>query len=146
MCHLLWESRAEFKNQIPSNPDLYREYLFSYLVKYSKNKPVEEFSISGSGYDHALLFKGAEWKYEDEIRCLDVDRGAGIYSYRRELLESIILGVKFDEDRVGEIKDIVCGVNDRYGLNIRLYQDKMVDGSYEIYIPGHPIYGDPSWE
>lgn len=134
---------AEFKNQIPNNLDLMQEYLCSFIVKYSKNKPIEE--LLTSDYDHALLIKGSDWEYEDEIRCLDIDRGAGIYSYRRDLLESIILGVKFDGNRVGEIKDIVDGVNEKYGLNVRLYRAKMVDDSYKIYIPGHPVYGDPAW-
>lgn len=92
------------------------------------------------------MVKGTDWEYEDEIRCLDMRRRSGIHSYRRELLESIILGCKFDEKLALEIKALIYRINNKFGLNIKLYKVEIVKDAFKIFIPGHPVYGDPDWE
>lgn len=135
---------AEFKNEIPEDSELTEEYLCSFIVKYEKDKPVRE--LMDGDYVHDLLIKGNDWNYENEIRCIDMNRKSGIHKYRRNLLESIILGVKFDDNKFSEIKSLIDNVNRQYSLNIKLYQAKIVQGSFKIHIPGHPVYDDPSWE
>lgn len=134
---------AEFKNEMPENPDHSEELLCSFHVEYHKDKPIKE--LKDTDFVHDLLVKGIDWKYEDEIRCLDMHRRAGVHRYRRDLLESIILGVKFDEKKINEIKILIDNVNKQYNLDIKLYKAQIVKDTFKIYIPEHPIYGDPSW-
>lgn len=134
---------AEFKNEIPVNPDHSEEYLCSFHVKYNDKKPIIE--LSQSDFVHDLLIKGIDWKYEDEIRCLDMHRRAGIHKYRRDLLESIILGVNFEERKVNEIKLLIDKVNNKFKLNIKLYKVKKVKNKFKLFIPDHPVYGQSTW-
>ncbi|WP_166368057.1 DUF2971 domain-containing protein [Psychromonas sp. SA13A] len=135
---------VEFKNEIPNNSNDSEKYLSSFYVEYHKIKPVME--LYETNVEHDLLIKGLDWQYEDEIRCLDMHRKAGIHPYRRDLLESIILGVKFDEQKISEIKSIVDAVNKKYALNIKVYKAEIVKNTFKIYIPEHPIYKDKQWE
>lgn len=134
---------AEFKNEIPSNPGLTEEYLVAFHVSYQDTKPVID--LDKSDFNHDLLIKGMDWKYEDEIRCLDVTRKAGIYNYRRELLESIILGCRFDPQKLIEVRELIEKVNREFGLKIKLYMAEMVKDKFKVFIPNHPVYGDPEW-
>ena len=135
---------AEFKNTIPNNPDNSEKYLSSVHVEYHNHKPIKE--LYEADIIHDLLIKGVDWKYEDEIRCLDFNRKAGIHKYRRDLLESIILGVKFEESKTKEIKLLIDSVNEQYNLQIKLYKAQIVNNTFKLHIPGHPIYDNIFWE
>lgn len=134
---------AEFKSVIPQDDSLGSKYLFAVHIKYQNDKPVRE--IYKSDVTHDLLIKGEDWNYEDEIRVLDFDRGNGIHPYERQLLSSIILGVKFDEKLKSEIKELISKVNEEHGMNIKLYQAEIVPNKFKIYIPEHPVYGSSNW-
>lgn len=134
---------VEFKNEIPHNPEHSEEYLTTFHVKYQKQKPKIDFYNIDVAHD--LLTKGIDWDYEDEIRCLDMHRKAGIHPYKKELLKSIILGIKFDENKFKEIESLIKKVNEQHNLDIKIYKAKILKDQFKIYIPGHPIYGKSSW-
>ncbi|HHI5412215.1 TPA: DUF2971 domain-containing protein [Vibrio metoecus] len=134
----------EFKNLIPENEDDYEEYLCSFKVKYEIDKPIND--LSEASYEHDLLVKGKDWEYEDEVRCLDFWRKSGIHPYKRDLLSSIILGIRFDAKLEKGIRELVSSTNNIYGTNIKIYNAKVVKDKFKIFIPDHPIYGDPDWK
>ncbi|HDY7694962.1 TPA: DUF2971 domain-containing protein, partial [Vibrio vulnificus] len=135
---------AEFSNEIPDLASDSAKYLFAFHVDYKDKKPVQD--ISNPDFITDLLVKGSDWEYENEIRVLDHDRGHGIHPYERRLLSSIILGVKFEESLKKEIQELVNDVNELHGTSIKVYQAAMVPNEFKVYIPEHPIYGDPSWK
>ncbi len=133
----------EFKNVIPNSAKLQEYYLSAFHVVYKHEKPVLE--LSDANYVNDLLTKGVDWEYEDEVRILNIENRAGIYKYKRDLLSSVILGVRISPDDEREIRKLVETVNSEHGLSIAAYKAEVSRNKYKLVIPNHPIYGDPDW-
>lgn len=132
----------EFHNVIPTRSVLNSHYLCAFHVEYKDVRPVLE--LSDANYVHDLLTKGVDWKYEDEIRCLNVERKSGIYKYKRELLASVILGARINADDEANIRKLVKEVNQEHGLSIEVYQAEVSKDKFKLVIPDHPVYADLS--
>lgn len=134
----------EFHNVIPNIPDLNEHYLCAFHVKYELEKPI--LALSEANYGNDWLTKGVDWEYEDEIRCLNIERKSGIYEYKRDLLASVILGARIDPDDEITIRKLVKKVNRLHGLAIQVYKAEVTKDKFKLVIPNHPLYGDPNWD
>ncbi len=134
----------EFHNIIPNIPELTEHYLCAFHVKYELEKPI--LSLSEANYGNDWLTKGGDWEYEDEIRCLNIERKYGIHEYKRDLLASVILGARIDPDDENTIRKLVKKVNRLHGLSIRVYKAEVAKDKFKLVIPNHPLYGDPNWD
>lgn len=133
----------EFHNVIPKNPELLEYYLSAFHVDYQLDKPIP--NLSEANYVNDLLTKGIDWKYEDEIRCLNLENNSGIYQYKRDLLNSVILGAEIGSREEADIRQLIKEVNKREGTSVIVYKAEMSKDKYKLTVPNHPVYSDPNW-
>ncbi|HFG1702111.1 TPA: DUF2971 domain-containing protein, partial [Vibrio cholerae] len=129
----------EFHNIIPKLPGLDSHYLSAFHVRYESEKPIID--LSNASYSNDWLVKGVDWEYEDEIRCLNVEKKSGIHEYKRDLLASVILGARIEPSDEDKIRKLVNNVNDVYGLSIKVYKAEVLKDKFKLVIPNHPLYG-----
>lgn len=122
---------------------LSQEYIFELLVphevQYQKNKPlVSFFDDAEEKRRKYFLIKGHDWCYEQEERVIDYVRGQGIHPYDRSILNSVIVGMKMDNDNYNTVVDCVNNMNKETGLNIQTYKAEPMKGTYGLFVPNRP--------
>jgi len=118
-----------------------RDRLTPFPITYDISRPVLNLFIE-KPYDliqKTLLTKSEDWIYEEEERVIDQERGAGIYSYRRdEILASIITGIKMSPENYSIIEGHVNTLKKSKIPNLALYKAKEIESEYRLTVPGHP--------
>ncbi|MRI32503.1 hypothetical protein EOPP23_05825 [Endozoicomonas sp. OPT23] len=149
---LMWSHYADFHKgfvvefRIPTKlPDntigTIDEWLFPLKVNYSKERPVFRFGLDDSEtvMNNVLLTKYDVWKYEQEERVVDNDRGPGIHSYlRNNVLSSVIAGAKMSQESVRELSSVLDSVKNEIENDVKLYVAEQSERDYEILIPDFP--------
>jgi hypothetical protein len=78
--------------------------------------------------DAFLLTKAADWRFEEEYRIIDHDRGAGDKVFPAELLTGVILGVRMTADD----KELVAGWLQKRKPQLELLEASVASGSYAL--------------
>ncbi len=122
---------------------LSQEYIFELLVphevEYQKNKPlVSFFDDDEEKRRKYFLIKGHDWCYEQEERVIDYVRGQGIHHYDRSILNSVIVGMKMDDDDYKTVLDCVNNMNNETGLNVQTHKAEPMKGTYGLIVPNRP--------
>lgn len=106
-------------------------------VMYSNERKSFNYFGDESEYDihGALLTKSEHWKYEEEVRVLDLVRGPGIHDYNRSRrLHCVIAGAKINQEDLTLLKNAVKQATKELGRKIYFYQARLSDKSFEIEI------------
>lgn len=106
-------------------------------VNYSNERKHFNYFVDERDYDvaGALLTKSDDWKYEEEVRVLDLIRGPGIHNYdRSKRLHCVIAGAKIEAENLKLLKIAVKSASKELGRKIHLYQARLSDKSFSIEI------------
>ncbi|MGY6036649.1 DUF2971 domain-containing protein [Aeromonas sp. AE23HZ002T15] len=106
-------------------------------VDYSNKRKEFNYFVDEDGYDivGALLTKSKDWKYEEEVRVLDLVRGPGIHDYdRSRRLHCVIAGAKIDQENLNLLKSAVKQASNEIGRKIHFYQAKLSNKHFSIEI------------
>lgn len=115
--------------------------LLPFPVNYQTDRPRIEIGIElpHDLVDKIVLAKSQDWKYEEEERVVDHERGPGIHSYRRDdILTSVIAGLRIDNDNYRNLQTVVTELGKSAIPNLTLYKAQIKNGEYKIEVPGHP--------
>lgn len=101
-------------------------------VTYSDKYPVIDAirTPNEEQVDLVFLTKFSEWKYEQEWRIVDHQRGPGTHEYPRELLKGVVFGINMPEADKVWIRDWVG----RRGHPIKFYQAARSDHEFRVDI------------
>ncbi len=103
-------------------------------VHYEKDKPV----VNSDEETHKkhFLTKSIDWQYEEEERVLDDVRKAGIHPYnRKQVLKSVIAGMKMTDENFVTLKNAVAKVNKELGINVTVHKAQAVTGKFALFVP-----------
>jgi len=116
---------------------LFLDCLFPLPVEYSPEKPIiNPFDHRDLNASKQFLVKSTDWIYEKEERVIDFLRGPGVHPFKqKEILKSVIAGIKMSDEDYERLECEVIKVNDRIGANISIYKAKPCKGKFSIYIP-----------
>lgn len=121
----------------------YSRNLVPHEVRYQTSRPVIKMGQeSRMGHlERLLMTKSEDWRYEQEHRVIDVERGAGIHEYNRdEVLDVVVAGMKMRGSELQELRMAVDHLKQNPALaDLSLYQAKMSDTEYAIDIPKFPV-------
>lgn len=115
--------------------------LLPYPVIYHLDRPQIEIPEKKGvdTLDRLLLMKSEIWKYEEEERVIDAERGPGIYSYRRdEVLCSVIAGLKMSNSDYQNLEAIVQNLAGTSIPSLRLFKASDKGNAYELEVKDHP--------
>lgn len=123
--------------------DLPLNYLFELLVphevEYSKNKPIVNFFDSDEEKRRKhFLIKGVDWSYEQEERVIDYVRGHGIHNYDRKILNSVIVGIKVNNDDYDSVVHCVDKLNIEMNMQVQVHKAESIKGKYGLFVPDRP--------
>lgn len=140
---LLLEFRTPIMGQ-REDVALARDRLMPFPVTYQEDRP--HINIGEESKDNLLrkviLTKSEDWKYEEEERVVDHERGPGIYQYRRdEILCSVIAGMKISLENYKSLVRIVNNLAETVIPSLSLYRAEPVDGEFRLQVRGHPRLG-----
>lgn len=101
-------------------------------VKYGSEFPVVDFFTTSKEeqYDLIFLTKFQGWSYEGEWRIVDHDNGPGSREYPRELLRSVIFGLRMPEANRETIREWVK----RRGHTVRFFEAQRHDQHFKIVV------------
>lgn len=109
-------------------------------VKYDCKKPIIS-KFDREFEKKCLLTKSSDWSYEEESRVIlnpnqmsPPENKHGIYPYRRDLLKSVIVGLKCEKKHIDLIKQEIKFVNESFGLSIVLKQVTQSNRKFAIEI------------
>jgi len=132
---LLWSHYAAghtgicLKFRATNNTDFFG---YSQPVEYSPNYP--EIDLLNNSPDEQvqafLLTKAIDWKYEEEWRIIDHEKGPGDKKFPQEMLLEVIFGARMEQK---DKSAIVEWVRDR-NTSIQLSQTSLADGSFSLVI------------
>ncbi len=106
--------------------------LVPFPVQYKKEKPI---IISSKSLKEYALTKGEDWKYEQEERVIDFNRGCGIHSYdRKQILKSVIAGMRMSGADFSVLKKSVDAVNTELGINVTVHKAEPLQGKFALFI------------
>jgi hypothetical protein len=134
----------EFRIPIMGTQDDYRlslDRLLPFPIHYQANRPVIEI---GKNYpqdliDKLVLTKSLDWRYEEEERVIDHDRGPGIYKYRRDdILFSVIAGLKMKEENYHLLESLIMSLSKVTNQKLKLYRAREISGEYKLTVDDHP--------
>jgi len=123
---------------IPASDDAANRWLVTFPVDYVDKRPVlGRWSDSAEvEVERIFMVKSSEWKYEEEERAIDFERGPGIYEYEPRLLKSVIAGVNIGEMEFDLLVCAVKGFNKKWGASVALYRAEVDPKHYRLRIPG----------
>ena len=117
------------------SPRQIARHLVPYEVCYKLERPVVSFSDDVSEQvDKQFLTKSLVWKYEQEERVIDFERGSGIHSFNQNILRSIFAGANIEKDNIDILENEINQLNNRKELHIRLHKVELDMKKYEIFI------------
>ncbi len=129
---------VEFKIDMNSPRELL-ENIIPFPVNYCKKRPILDWAASGRNIEDYLLTKSPDWEYEEEERILEITGGPGVYPYSREhFLSSVIVGVRTNPDDLKLIRSAAEKASADIGRPIPIYQARLSNTDYKVYIPDHP--------
>ncbi|WP_324034502.1 DUF2971 domain-containing protein [Aeromonas caviae] len=143
---LMWSHYAEyhkgfvvgFRYEMTELVDTHSPYDLHVLpVNYSKQRKSLNYFVDEREYDvyGALLTKSDDWKYEEEVRVLDLSRGHGIHNYNRsKRLHCVIAGARIDQENLSLLKKAVKQASKDLGRKIHLYQARLSSENFSIEI------------
>ena len=101
-------------------------------VKYATKFPVVDVFTTPlkEQVDLVFLTKFQGWSYEREWRIVDIKRGSGPREYPRELLRSVIFGLKMQETEREKIRVWVK----KRGHSVRFFQEQQDNQQFKIVI------------
>jgi hypothetical protein len=153
---LMWSHYAEFHKgavvefKIPVNTwpkgkvDFDHEDLIALDVVYQTERPSFRHDGSIANPDTILntlfLTKAEQWRYEQESRVIKNEGGAGIFPFRQDLLNGVILGAK-NKDRAFFDK-LLRNVSEEIRKNVSLYQAEFCKKEYKVRIPRFKLKSD----
>ena len=116
-------------------------------VNYSKERLKYAYGIDSKpdALNKIVLTKHSSWKYEEEERVIDLDRGPGIHNYpRNDMLASVIAGARMSEEHKDDIKNIIHKIQPELRNRVKLFEAQESKEDYEIIIPGFnfPVTAD----
>lgn len=116
-----------------------------FRVEYCKNKPIVD--NKSSILTQYAITKGRDWRYEQEERVIDFDRGEGVHPYdRRQVLKSVIAGMRMNGTDFATLKNAVDVMNEELGIHVTVHKAQPVPGEFALFVPGkfnplcHTIY------
>lgn len=116
-------------------------YLYPFPVTYQEERPV--INLKDSKYVNSeknFLVKGTDWEYEQEERCLDLERKPGIHPYdRKEILSSVIAGSKMCAEDFTRLKKVVGHASSELGRVIPIYKAGISKDRYEVIVSGREV-------
>ncbi|HIF9075994.1 TPA: DUF2971 domain-containing protein [Photobacterium damselae] len=125
-------STEQQKQGMVNNPEY---YLASWPIKYSKEMPHRSLSTRDfDGVQEQFLTKSLDWEYENEYRCINHIKGAGVYKFDTSMITAVVVGVKMSEERALEIEKIVDELSLKIGKKIIFKRASMVKGKYELNV------------
>lgn len=153
---LMWSHYADFHHgfvlefRIPimgqkRDVSLATDRLLPFPVSYREDRPHILIGVEQPKdlMEKVLLTKSLDWKYEEEERVIDKDRGPGIRPFRRdEVLCSVIAGMKMVDKNYQELNELVSGLANRAIPSLDLFRARAKEGEYRLYVEGHPRLGD----
>lgn len=108
-------------------------------VTYSDERPILDWASYSADVTGYLLTKSRDWAYEEEERILTATDGPGFYEYSRYLfLHSVTAGVRVSKEDLQLLQEAVTKASEDIGKNIPLYQAKLSNTHYKVFIPSHP--------
>ena len=81
-----------------------------------------------------------QWRlYEEEERVVTRQQGPGVYEYSRQyFLNSVIAGPRIDAVEFERLKRVVEKASGDIGRQVPIFEAKLSNSIYKVYIPGHP--------
>lgn len=120
-------------------PDYFFELLIPYEVEYEKDKPIVSFFDSDDEKRRKqFLIKGSDWSYEQEERVIDYVRGHGIHTYNRNILYSVIAGMRMDHAHYDIIVQTIDELNFKMNINVQVHKSEPIKGKYGLFVPNRP--------
>jgi hypothetical protein len=128
------------KNYVTTPPSkrlaLGRENLIGLNVEYASQRPVFHYGIDD---DNTLLTKFALtksklWAYEEEIRVIDHDIGAGILSFQPHCIKEVITGVRTPLVDIEHLLSLVEKANRDPLVEIQFKQAAISETNFEVVI------------
>ncbi|WP_333874178.1 DUF2971 domain-containing protein [Methylobacter sp.] len=119
---------------IPIKPTSFDDLLclVPFPVQYKKEKPK---IISPKSFKEYVLTKGEDWEYEQEERVIDFDRRCGIHPYdRKQILKSVIAGMRMSDDDFSILKKSVDAVNTELGINVVVHKAEPLQGKFALFV------------
>lgn len=120
--------------------------LITVPVQYLTIRPHidEEMKIGHQGSLSVFYAKSECWSYEKEERIVSSE-GSGLYSYKPQLLKSIILGAYAEPDLRLSVGEAAEALERKSGHAVKIFQARLSDQSYKIFIPNHERFGDEAY-
>lgn len=120
--------------------DFILKWLLPLKVDYTKDKPVINLNDSKDvNMQKQFLTKSIDWEYEQEERVIDYMRGSGTHSFdHKEILKSVIAGIKMDDKKYGELQSIVENMNKQLQTDVQVYRAIKSTGQFAIMVPERP--------
>ncbi|NWK73147.1 DUF2971 domain-containing protein [Acinetobacter sp. SwsAc6] len=131
----------------------FSEKLCPIPVSYNNTFPIIQMSLtqlknfsesnkSNINYDiieKALLRKSDCWFYENEYRAFGDENDSLLIKYNPSILSSVITGTKFrSTNKYKLLKDSISLFNKTNKTNVKIYDAKLMDDRYELYVDQHP--------
>ena len=108
----------------------------------SQLKEISETDTSNINYDvieKALLRKSDCWTYEKEYRAFGSEDDPLLIKYNPSILSSVIIGTKFrSTNKFKTLKDTISLFNKTNKSKVKIYEAKLMDDRYELYVDKHP--------
>lgn len=152
---LMWSHYADFHRgfvlefRIPTmgtrdDVPLAVDRLLPLPIRYQARRPNID---AGAEFDvesmKRLVFTKSDiWKYEQEERVFDLERGPGIRPYRRdEILCSVISGMRTSDSNYRKLNEIVSRLGRESIPHLALYRAEPKNDEYMLLVKGHPRIG-----
>ncbi len=119
--------------------------LLPFEITYEAKRPHIEIGLEDPQLlvNKLILTKSLDWKYEEEERVIDYERGPGIHPYNRdEILSSVIAGLDMNEANFKKLSSIVKKISRGTKLDLSLYKVEEVKDEYKLAVPSHPRLGE----
>ncbi|MCS3902665.1 hypothetical protein J2T55_000669 [Methylohalomonas lacus] len=120
---------------------LTNERLLPFPVIYQHERPHIDVGseLPDDLINKVVLTKSTDWKYEEEERVVDHERGPGIHHYRRdEILCSVIAGMEMSNDNYANLKSIVESLKEVNKNNLSIFKASDKKDEYKLNVTGHP--------
>ena len=144
---LMWSHHANHHRgflvelRIPMNaPDELLDFILPMEVIYSDARPVVRWGVNDArDIEKYFLVKNIDWSYEEEERVVTRQQGPGGYEYSRQyFLNSVIAGPRIDAVEFERLKRVVEKASGDIGRQVPIFEAKLSNSIYKVYIPGHP--------
>jgi hypothetical protein len=153
---LMWSHYADHHKGLMLEfkiPKDFSESLIPIPVSYNNTFPVIQMSlaelkkftesnkndINFDVLEKALLRKSDCWFYENEYRAFGSEDDSLLIKYNPSTLSSVITGTKFGStNKLKLLKDTISLFNKTNKTKVKIYDAKLMDDRYELYVDQHP--------